>query len=179
MARGDEAGDARGVSLADPMDNLETAYRTEAAMLLRRVRSNLGSAEDANDLVQDAFVHLVGAQRTVRFNNLPAYLNRIVRNLLVDRSRRLSVRPEFLPLEAGLDVAQPPDQGEAIELEEMRQKYREIVASLPPRMREVFILNRVKGLSYREIALRLDISIRTVEGHIAEAIVRIGRGLDL
>jgi RNA polymerase sigma-70 factor (ECF subfamily) len=45
-------------------------------------------------------------------------------------------------------------------------------------MREVFILHRLQELSYKEIAARLDISVRTVEWHIAEAIVRISRGLD-
>ena len=45
-------------------------------------------------------------------------------------------------------------------------------------MREVFLLHRVDGLSYKDIALQLGISVRTVEWHIAEAIVRIGRGLD-
>jgi RNA polymerase sigma-70 factor (ECF subfamily) len=60
----------------------------------------------------------------------------------------------------------------------MRRRYREAVDALPSRMREVFLLHRVDGVAYKEIAARLDISVRTVEWHIAEAIVRIGRGLD-
>lgn len=60
----------------------------------------------------------------------------------------------------------------------MREQYRASVDALPPRTREVFKLHRIDGLQYKEIAERLDISVRTVEWHIAEAIVRIGEALD-
>jgi len=48
---------------------------------------------------------------------------------------------------------------------------------LPRRTREVFLLHRLEGLAYKEIAAQLGISIRTVEWHVAEAILRIGRDL--
>jgi RNA polymerase sigma-70 factor (ECF subfamily) len=60
----------------------------------------------------------------------------------------------------------------------MQDRYREIVATLPNRMREVFLLHRVDELGYKEIAAHLGISVRTVEWHIAEAIIRISKGLD-
>ena len=109
---------------------------------------------------------------------LEAFLNRILRNLLIDRSRRLANRAIHVEIDDELDLAVPADQSDAIEAEQMRHRYREVVASLPERMREVFLLHRVEQLSYREIADRLGISVRTVEWHIAEAIVRIGKGLD-
>ncbi len=156
---------------------IDLLYRDEAATLRKRLRARLGSSEEAGDLVQEAFARLLGAGITTGVRDPAAFLNRIVRNLLIDRSRRQSARPpHFAILDS--DVAVPPAQGEALELEQMRERYREIVQSLPERMREVFVLHRVEELSYREIAARLDISVRTVEWHIAQAIVRIGRGLD-
>ena len=119
-----------------------------------------------------------GAQPSDGVRDPTAFLNRIVRNLLVDRSRRRSARPLHIPIDCEAEVAVAPSQSDAIELEQMRQRYKEAVALLPPRMREVFVLHRVDGMSYKDIAARLDISIRTVEWHIAEAIVRISRGLD-
>jgi RNA polymerase sigma-70 factor (ECF subfamily) len=90
----------------------------------------------------------------------------------------VSARTPHVVIDIDADVAVAPEQSDRIELEELRQRYREAVASLPPRMREVFILHRLQELSYKEIAARLDISVRTVEWHIAEAIVRISHGLD-
>src|SRR5207237_7842220 len=121
---------------------------------------------------------LLGARSVADLRQPAAFLNRILRNLLVDRARRRSSRPAHVPIDHDTDLAVAPDQGERIELEQMQRRYREIVETLPPRMREVFVLHRVDGLSYREIAERLDISVRTVEWHVAQAIVRLGRGVD-
>lgn len=157
---------------------VDLLYRDHAPGLQRRLRARLGSSEEASDLVHEAFARLLGARATERLREPGAFLNRIVRNLLIDRARRSAARPLHVPILPGLALAVPPDQGEAIELEQMRSRYREAVGSLPPRTREVFVLHRIEGVGYKEIAARLDISVRTVEWHIAQAIVRIGRGLD-
>jgi len=62
-----------------------------------------------------------------------AFLNRIVKNLLIDRSRRLSARSPHVPIDDGDEIAVAPEHGQAIEVEQMRQRYRELVASPPPR----------------------------------------------
>jgi RNA polymerase sigma factor (sigma-70 family) len=153
-------------------------YRDHSSRLRRRLRAQIGSGEEANDLVQDAFARLLGAASLDRLREPEAFLNRIVRNLLIDRSRRLATRSTHVPIEGAADIPLRPEQADGIEVEQMRDRYRELVASLPNRMREVFILHRVEELSYKEIAARLDISVRTVEWHMAEAIVRVSRGLD-
>lgn len=162
----------------DAQRHVDLLYRDQAGSLQRRIRAQVGSSEEASDIVQEAFSRLLGAGQGLSLRNPGAFLNRIVRNLLIDRSRRSAVRPPFVCLEDDTDVAVPPDQAQAIELDQMRKRYREIVDGLPPRTREVFLLHRVDELGYREIAERLDISIRTVEWHIAQAIYRIGKELD-
>jgi len=157
---------------------VDLLYRDHAPKLRRRLLARLGSREEASDLVHEAFARMLGASGLDRVGKPEAFLNRIVRNLLIDRSRRLSYRSIHVPIDNVGDVAVPPSQADAAELSEMRDRYREAVAALPDRMREVFVLHRVDGHSYKEIAERLDISVRTVEWHIAEAIIRIGRGLD-
>lgn len=162
----------------DAQRHVDLLYRDQAGALRRRIRAHVGSAEEASDIVQEAFSRLLGARQGQSLRNPGAFLNRIVRNLLIDRSRRRAARPVLVCLEAEAEIAVPPDQAQALELDQMRQRYRAIVDSLPPRTREVFLLHRVDELGYREIAQRLDISIRTVEWHIAQAIYRIGKELD-
>lgn len=162
----------------DAQERVAVLYRDQAAAIRRRLSARLGSADEANELLHDAFARLLGAGRTQELRNPGAFLNRIVRNLLIDRSRRRSTRPVHVDLHDQSALAVAPDQADAIELEQVHRRYEEIVNSLPPRMREVFVLHRQEGLGYKQIAERLGISVRTVEWHIAEAIVRIARGLD-
>ena len=158
---------------------VDILYRDHAAVLRRRLRARLGSTDEANEVLHDAFARLLGARPLRAVREPGAFLNRIVRNLLIDRSRRGSARPVHVTIESERENAVPPEQEQAIELEQMRRRYREVIAALPPRMREVFVLHRLEGFSYKEIAVRLDISTRTVEWHIAEAIVRLSKGLDV
>lgn len=157
---------------------VDLLYREHAAALRRRLRAHLGSTEEANDVLHDAFARLLGAQTQDGIREPRAFLNRILHNLLVDRKRRRSTRPVHVAIDSECDQAVPPEQAQTLEFDQMRDRYRQLVAALPPRMRHVFVLHRLEGLSYREIADHLDISIRTVEWHISEAIVRISRGMD-
>jgi RNA polymerase sigma-70 factor (ECF subfamily) len=180
MARSDDESE-RG---ARPIDEgagelrFDLLYREQAPRLRRRVGAQLRSSEEAHDLVQDAFARLLGAGTRHALERPEAFLNRIVRNLLIDRSRRLATRTLHVAIDEANEPVVRATQGDAIELQQMKDRYRAAVAALPERMREVFLLHRVEGLGYKEIAAKLEISTRTVEWHVAEAIVRIGRSLE-
>ena len=155
--------------------SIDLLYREHAPQLRRRLRGRVGSVDEANDLVHDAFTRLLGASGPQNLREPRAFLNRIMRNLLIDRSRRLSTRIPHVELDD--DIAVPPAQSHAIEVEQLRKRYTEIVDSLPPRTREVFLLHRLDRLKCAKIAERLDISVRTVEWHLAQAVLRIDREL--
>lgn len=157
---------------------LELLYRDHAPRLTRRLKARLNSSEDARDLVQDAFARLLGASKRESLDRPEAFLGRIVRNLLIDRSRRLANRAQHVPIEGTAEPMTRPTQSDGIELAQAQARYRAAVAGLPERMRTVFMLHRADGLSYKAIAEQLGISVRTVEWHIAEAIMRIGKALD-
>jgi RNA polymerase sigma factor (sigma-70 family) len=164
MALGDDSAPAFGPQSDDhAREQVALLYRDRASALRRRLRARVGSTDEANEILHDAFARLLGAHPFSRVRDPDAFLNRIVCNLLIDRSRRRGTRPAHVAIDDHPNLAIAPDQGQAIELEQMRARYRQVLASLPPRMREVFVLHRVEGLSYKEIAERLDISVRTVE----------------
>lgn len=174
--RDDEAVGAMQAAAAQP--HLELLYRDQAPGLTRRLEARLRSSEDAHDLVQDAFARLLGSSRRGALDRPEAFLNRIVRNLLIDRSRRLANRARLVPIDDANEPTGRPTQADGIELAETQARYRTAVAALPERMRAVFLLHRVDGLPYKAIAEALGISVRTAEWHVAEAIIRIGKALD-
>lgn len=156
---------------------LDTLYREQAPRLRRWVDARLHSREDANDVVHDAFARLLGSDARDGLRQPEVFLNRIVRNLLIDRSRRLYNRTRHVPIDHVNEPATRATQEDGIRLDQMRRRYRAAVDALPPRTRQVFQLHRIAGLGYNEIATQLDLSIRTVQWHVGEALVRIGKDL--
>lgn len=79
-----------------------------------------------------------------------------------------------MPLDHALPDPKPPP-GSDREGEQEARILEEAIEALPPRAREVFLLYRAGGTSYRDIAALLGISPRTVEYHIRQALIRCRR----
>jgi RNA polymerase sigma-70 factor (ECF subfamily) len=163
---------------AEARATIERLYREQGPRLARRLGARLRSGDEARELVHDAFTRLLGSASLGALRQPEAFLTRIVRNLLIDRGRRDSARPHHAPIDAECEPAIRADQADGLELGQALARYRALLAALPPRTREVFLLHRVEELGYKAIAERLGISPRTVEWHVAEAIARLAKGLD-
>ena len=60
-----------------------------------------------------------------------------------------------------------------LEYNELTNKLDEIIKELPQRQKEVYMLHKVEGLKYNEIAERLNISVNTIENHMSRALKTI------
>jgi RNA polymerase sigma factor (sigma-70 family) len=157
---------------------LDTLYRDEAPRLLRYFRRRTGNCQSAADMVQDAFLRLAGLGGLGDLVNPAAYLQRIAGNLLADRARGRAAR-DALHLElANCDAEVPPQQEDRLLADEMLRLYEQAIGDLPARTRTIFLLQRGDGLTYREIAERLDVTLWTVEHHMKRAIAHLDRSLD-
>ena len=147
-------------------------FRKVMGVLRRRGQSR----EDAEDLVQEAFLRLhVFLEDGNEVRAPDSFLIRTALNLAVDAQRRdvRHRRDQFLPESiedlAIADFRPTPEENVAAELrlEEMRRMLDEKVSRTT---REVFLLHRLEGFSHEEIAELLGISLRSVEKRIARAI---------
>jgi RNA polymerase sigma-70 factor (ECF subfamily) len=147
-------------------------FRKITEVLRRRGQSR----EDAEDLVQEAFLRLhVFLEEGHEVRAPESFLIRTALNLAVDARRRdvRDCRDRFLPETIEnltvADLGPTPEENVAAELrlKEMRKILDEKVS---PTTRDVFLLHRLEGFSHEEIAERLGISLRSVEKRIARAI---------
>lgn len=158
-----------------PETDLDRLFRSESPRLLSFFRGRTRNADAASDMVQDAFVRLAGRSEQGSLSNPAAYLQRIARNMLIDRARKLV--PVELPIEdQHLLVA--PRQEEGLVARDLLRLYEEAVAGLSDKTRAVFLLQRVEGLTYEQVRSRLGISVATVEYHMMRAIAHIDRVLE-
>ncbi|WP_176482744.1 sigma-70 family RNA polymerase sigma factor [Sphingobium sp. D43FB] len=157
---------------------IERMFRIESAGMLRYFRRRGRSDADAQDLVQESFLSLAKAQ--VSGDPLP-YLRRIARNMLINAARR-ETRWGKLISEAPFDekhaAPTPPQQHLAIEARDVKQQIQRAIDQLPEKTRTIYLLHRREGLSYTQIARKMELSVKSVEYHISSALKYLVRELD-
>jgi RNA polymerase sigma-70 factor (ECF subfamily) len=144
------------------LDELFRRYRQPAYRVAYRL---LGHEADALDAVQEGFVkaltHLGGFQGRSSFKT---WLLRVVSNAALDLGRQRG-RRDALRLEADAESPQllsADESGRRLEQADLRTVLHQALASLSEAQRQTFVLHADAGLSYREVAEVLGISIGTV-----------------
>ncbi|MFZ4289744.1 sigma-70 family RNA polymerase sigma factor [Variovorax sp. HJSM1_2] len=153
--------------------SVETLYQEHHGWLVSRLRAKLGNVFDAADLAQDTFVRVLAKRDAPPVDELRApraYLSTIAKGLVADFFRRKDLEQAYLAVLATLPEPQQPSlEARAIVLEALTA-IDAMLDGLKPVVRETFLLSQLEGLSYAEIATRLDISIRSVNNHMGKAI---------
>jgi len=157
-------------SMSDLTGSLAALYADEQARLQRLLMRQGLSKTAAADLVQDAFLRLLGGPlEDVR--DLRSYLFRTTRNLIVDHARRQRRNALGNAVELDESIVDPAPLPDAVLISRQElQALRTALAELPPRCHEVLILHKFEGLSYSEIAGRLGIAKNTVMAHMVRAV---------
>lgn len=169
------SGDRACKSLAQLMTangkKIAALYVAEYGRLERQIGRRIGCSSTAGDLVQDIFLRLW--ERATDWRGEPAaYLNRCARNAAIDHIRAERSRSTFFAGILPEQYAGTPATPETILA--ARQDVRrvdDLLAELPQRTRHIFVLNRVHGRSFSEIAGAMGISKRAVEKHMARAVL--------
>ena len=140
----------------------------------------------AGNLVHDAFMAFwENRQKLSPQTNIPAYLLTIVKNNALNHLNRLKTQLRIaddiqthyireLELRCSTLNACNPDSMFHADVEKIIQK---TIGALPEQCRRVFILSRFQDLSHKEIADKLDISVKGVEFHITRALKSLREGL--
>jgi RNA polymerase sigma-70 factor, ECF subfamily len=128
----------------------------------------------AEEVVQIVFCKLWNSQNQQNVNDpgIGAYLYRSVLNESLNQlrieKRDTLLKNEYLetivPIEEFADLASQ---------EQLNSNLEKAIENLPDKTKEVFMLSRYESLSYKEIALRLNISLKGVEFHMAKALKQL------
>jgi RNA polymerase sigma-70 factor (ECF subfamily) len=128
----------------------------------------LGNAADAEDAVQDAFISVLRAAPSFRFESaVSTWLHRIVVNACLDRLRRSAVRPQA-PLEEAADTVADPYAARDLAMEVARG-----LAGLPVEQRAAIVLVDLQGIPVVEAAALLGVAEGTVKSRCARGRARL------
>jgi len=148
-------------------------YAQHSSWLHGWLRKRMGSHCDAADLVQDTFVQLLKTRTSLEIRAPRQYLSTVAKGLMIDLFRRRSLEQAYMETLASIALADIPSaEAQAIMFETLVELDR-MLAGLGAKVREVFILSQLEGLPYAQIATRLDISLRSVNNHMAKAMEHV------
>ncbi|WP_295120647.1 RNA polymerase sigma-70 factor [uncultured Chitinophaga sp.] len=128
--------------------------------------------ETCEELIHDVFLYLWDKGRNVQINSLKDYLYIAVKNRALNRIRAENNLLRMLNARAGVAESVMPAE-ERLHCMEINRIYDEALAELPERCRTIMIMSRKDHLSNKEIALKLDITPKTVENQITIALRHI------
>ena len=158
------------------MSTILEAYLENAVALRRYLRRFIKSRETADDLAQEAFLRAFAAESRHGIEAPKAFLFKVARNLALNEiARQSTMASEPLGDFEGQEVLEDSGQAAADDIVDSRERIRVLaraIAALPPQCAKVFILRKMQGMSQKEIAARLNISVRTVENHVALGLSR-------
>ncbi|MFL5607765.1 MAG: RNA polymerase sigma-70 factor, partial [Gemmatimonadaceae bacterium] len=162
------------VDADDPL-TFRRLFDAHADALRRYARRIVRSRETAEDLVQEVFFRLWRGRGTVDMGpGIRAYLYVATRSRALDhlKHEQSAARVQTLAFPHGMTGDEPglgPDAERNLETDDISRAIEQVMASMPPRQREVAALRLRHQLPTAAIAGRLGISPRTVEVHIARA----------
>lgn len=143
--------------------------------------SILGQKESAEEIISDVFFEVWKNKKDlIGINSIDAWIRTITYRKSISYLRKENGKYEltFDGLEEFFfESIQSPDE-EMISKEEMR-KINNAIQQLPPKCKHVFFLAKLDGLPYKEIAEILNISVKTINNHIAFAIEEIAKNLNI
>lgn len=139
----------------------------------------LHDVDEAEDVVQDCFVRLLekgkqaaleaGAADTLLFpDNVKGFLYTSVRNASIDRLRRKDASAQTIISPSDLSGMISDEQ--AVDSSFREAELWTAIEQLPDRCREIFLMSKRDGMTYREIAEELGLSEKTVEHQISKAL---------
>ncbi len=162
--------------------SFEDIYVRYYPKLVRFSKEYVLSQPDAENIVQDCFMFLWENKQSIpSINNINAFLFRLVKNKCVDflrhkitaEEKRETIQTAFIAeYRFKLQSIESFDSN-ALSDEDIEKIISDAINRLPAKCREIFILSRLEGMTYENIALQLNLSPHTVRNQISLALKKM------
>ena len=154
-------------------------FREHNEALVRFLALRLRSQQEAKEVAQEAYVRLLKLDQPGAVSFLRAFLFKTAANLAVDRIRHEQMARRVVQESKFLEElsTQPTPEQFATDAQELKLAER-LIDELPPKCRRAFLLHKVYGLDFADIAKQMGLRERMVRTYVCRAISYCRAGLD-
>ncbi|MBW6500509.1 MAG: RNA polymerase sigma-70 factor [Bacteroidales bacterium] len=134
----------------------------------------LGNNFETEELVQSVFINVWETRESLdTAGSVKSYIYRSAVNYIINYLKRKSVRTRFMELQIHKEDFESNNTYEQVFFNDLEKTINSVVGALPPGQQKIFRLSRFEGLTHKEIAGKLDLSVRTVENQMYRALKTI------
>jgi len=139
------------------------------------LQKNFPSGLDVDGIVQESYLRTWKAGTVLSIRSAQAYLFQVAKNLALGwmRHRKVAQEEAMGDLTALRIVDERPNGAEAASANEKLELAVEVLMTLPPRTRETVIMRKLRGLSQKETAEALGVSVKTVDKLLATGLAKL------
>lgn len=158
---------------------VERLFREHNEALLRFLRARLRSRQEAREVAQEAYVRLLSLDKPGAVSYLRAFLFKTAANIAIDRRRHEETlaRTAEAPLFHEFVDARTPER--QVAARQAVQRLERLIAALPSKCRQAFLLNRVEGKDFSVIAREMSLSERMVRTYVVRALLHCRARMDV
>lgn len=158
----------------------DRVYELYSHKLFSFVFKILKNEAEADDIVQEVFVKIWESRHKLEdYKLVNSYIFTIAYNNSIDLIRKRINNTKYLEhLKNSAVINVTPNVISQIEFNELNIHAEKLIANLPERQKQVYLLHREEGLTYPEIAEKLGISKNTVENHMVKALKYLRQNMD-
>jgi RNA polymerase sigma-70 factor (ECF subfamily) len=158
----------------------DQVYELYSHKLFSFVFKILKNEVEVDDIVQEVFVKIWESRHKLEdYKLLNSYIFTIAYNNSIDLIRKRINNNKYLEyLKNSASINLTPSVITQIEFNELSSQVEKLIANLPDRQKQVYLLHREEGLTYPEIAEQLGISKNTVEIHMVKALKYLRQNMD-
>jgi RNA polymerase sigma-70 factor (ECF subfamily) len=159
-----------GLKRQGELDAFDSIWQKYSAHVYNFISSMIFDKSLAEDLMQEVFLKIWEKRDEIDSErNVEAYVFTIARNLVYKETRKMLVNANFVDyLRSGVEEADESTEN-AIDSSSEHDRLTEVIHQMPPARRDIYLLNKVHGLSIKDIAERLNVSSKTVENQLYQA----------
>lgn len=139
----------------------------------------IGDIDLSEDIAQEAFVKFWESRDKVILETIKTYLYTIANNLMLNHIKHGKVVLQFEQKQNKKDGEVETNPEYKMELDEFQNTLNDTISAIPEKSREVFLMNRIDGLTYNEISERLGVSVKAIEKRMSKALSILRKELDI
>ena len=160
-----------------PNNRIYEAFQSCRDGLVRSIMKMSVQQQDVDDILQETFIRVLRSEKQQEIKSPKGYLFAVSRNLvlkkLVEQSKKIHSEID--------EAIQEPDIENTVETDLYQkakfQRFNDVLNTLPEKHRRAILLRKLYCLTHKEIAIKMDVSVSSVEKYIAKGLMQIKQSL--